>query len=107
MFKSNPYLKIEFLPDGKKLITAKITKNTDPQSVSDFINGLIVRDSLDCILDVIVESSNKAKVPSIGSYIYNSIVSFQKNIHIKYWVPGNRNPVIKPSHVMKMGEENE
>lgn len=98
--KKNSFIKIEFLPEGKPLLTANINDNTDPELVSDFINRLITREYLEVLLDVVLESSKKNKAISVGEEICENVLSVQKDFQITPVCKFTRNPIIRPSQVM-------
>lgn len=110
MFKKKSYLKIEILPDGKPFLEVNIDKNTNVKLFSKFVNGFIVRQYLDYLLESIIESAKKNQAQDIGEEICNNIIEFQSNIQIKTVNKNRRNPIIKPSQTMSQfshGEDNE
>lgn len=107
MFKKYPFLKIEFLPDGRKLFTGRIGKNTDPSIVANFVNETIIRKNLEDLLKYIYEISKKNNASDIGEEICERILHFQSTIDIKPSKSLGRNPKIKPSQVMRDGDGDE
>lgn len=103
MFKKKTYIKVEFLKD-KPVITANIHQDTEPEMVADFVNNLISRNYLEYLLKAIMESSKKNKAVFTGREICEDIVSYNNGIEIKPIVYG-RNPIVKPSEVMKVYDE--
>lgn len=109
MFNKNTYIKIEFLPDGKFLLKSNIKKDTNPEPIYEFINGLLTRDLLEEFMKSLYENSKKYKSEEVVSNICEEVLNVQKNIQLRPIVSG-RNPVIKPTNVMKQfsqGIENE
>ena len=107
MFKKKSFIKIEFLPEGKPLVSAHIDGNTNAELVADFINKLIVREYLDPVLEVILRDSKKNKAIEVGEEICENVLSIQRDIEIRPIPRTRRTPIISPSDVMKQFERDE
>lgn len=107
MFNKNSFIKLEVLPDGHHLITTNINKNTNTESFVELINNFLSREYLDAMLDLIMEKANKNKCLSIGKEICHEVVYVQNQLEIKPIHTCKRNPIIRPSQVIKDEIDNE
>lgn len=105
MFKKHTYLKIEFLPDGRFLIKSNLNKKTNASAIADFINGLLTREYLEGLLESILAYGKKNSAQNISEEVCNRVMLVQKDIRL---VPVNkgRNPLVKPTEVMRIDDEN-
>lgn len=101
MFNSNTYLKIEFLPDGRPVFTSRFNKKTNAAVVADFINSFITRQDLQEWLENIYEVCKSKGIEDIGEEICERVLIYQNGVQVRPAPRSGRNPIIKPSQVMK------